>query len=109
MQSAFLYQHGCDRTAAAIELGFDHGAARRAVGLRLQLHHVGLQQDHLEQLLDSFAGAGGNRHRDRFAAVVFGDQPLLGQLLLDAVEVGVGQIDLVDRDDYRNLGGLARD
>ena len=41
------------------------------------------------------------------AAVVFGHQPDLSQALLDVVEIGVGQIDLVDCDDYRNVGGAS--
>ena len=105
MQRAFLDQHGGDRAAAAIELRFDDRAARRAIRIGLELHHVGLQQDHLEQLVDSLAGARRDRHRNGVAAVVFGNQADLGQALLDVVDVGVGQIDLVDRDDDRNLGG----
>ena len=105
MQRAFLDQHGGDRAAPAVELRLDNRAARGPRRIRLQLHHVGLQQDHLEQLVDSLAGARRDRHRDRVAAVVFGHQPDLRQALLDVVEIRVGQIDLVDRDDYRNVGG----
>ena len=56
-QRAFLDQHGRDRTAAAIEFRFDHRAARRAIRIGLELHHVGLQQHHLEQLVDTLARA----------------------------------------------------
>ena len=52
-------------------------------------------------------GAGRDRHDDGVAAVVFGHQADLGQALLDVVDIGVGQIDLVDRDDYGNVGGAS--
>ena len=107
MQRAFLDQHGGDRAASAIELRFDDRAARGPRRIGLQLHHVGLQQDHLEQLVDSGTGAGRDRHGYDVAAVVFRHQADLRQPLLDVVEVGVGQIDLVDRDDYRNVGGAS--
>ena len=103
-QRAFLDQHGRDRTASAIEFRFDHRAARRTIGVGLELEHVGLQQDHLEQLVDTVAAPRRDRHRDRVAAVVLGDQPLFGELLLDAIDVGLGPVDFVDRDDDRNFG-----
>ena len=107
MERAFLDQHGGDRATPAIELRFDDRAARGPRRIRLQLHHVGLQQDHLEQLVDADAGASRDRDGDDVAAVVFGHEADLGQALLDVVDVGVGQIDLVDRDDDRNLGGAS--
>src|SRR5260370_14654862 len=81
MAWAFLYQHCRHGTAAAIQLGFDYRAARGAIRIGPEIHHVGLQQNHFEQPLDPFAGARGNRHRDRFAAVIPGTQPLLAELL----------------------------
>ena len=103
-QRAFLDQHGRDRTASAIEFRFDHRAARRTIRVGLELEHVGLQQQHLEQLVDTYAGARGDGHYDRVAAVVLGDKPLLGELLLDPVDVGLGPVDLVDRHHDRHLG-----
>ena len=40
-----------------------------------------------------------------FAAPGLEQDVLVGELLLDAVDVGVGLVDLVDRDDDRDLGG----
>jgi len=93
MQRAFLDQHGGDRAAATVELRFNDSAAGRAIRIGLELHHVGLQQDHLEQLVDSDAGARRDRHSNDVAAVVFRHQADLGQALLDVVDVGVWQID----------------
>ncbi|WP_236000645.1 GTP-binding protein, partial [Bradyrhizobium uaiense] len=42
-----------DRTAAAIELGFDHGAFRRTLRIGLQVEDFGLQCDHLEQTIEA--------------------------------------------------------
>src|SRR5262249_34896725 len=62
-------------------------------------------KDHLKQAVDTLAGARRHRHRDGVTAVVLGNQTLLGEPLLDTVDIGFGQIDLVDRDYDRNLGG----
>src|SRR5258708_36363116 len=98
-EGAFLDEQGCARAASAIELRLYNRASRGAIRIRLHLHHVGLEQDHLEQRVDSGAGAGRDRHGDSVAAVVFGHEANLGQTLLDVVEIGVGKIDLVNRDD----------
>ena len=105
MERAFLNQHGGDRAASAIELRFDDRTARGARRICLQLHHVGLQQDHLEQLVDSGAGAGRDRDGYDVTAVILRHQADLRKPLLDVVNICVGQIDLVDGDDYRNLRG----
>ncbi len=80
--------------------------ARRAIRIGFKLHRVGQQQDHLEQLVDSRATSCRDRDGNNLAAVVFGHQADLGQTLLDVVDVRVGQIDLVDCNDDRNLGGV---
>ena len=49
-------------------------------------------------------GPGRNRHHDGIAAPVFGQQAAIGELLLDALGLGVGLVDLVDRHDDRHLG-----
>src|SRR5713101_296781 len=106
MECAFLDQHRRHGTAAAIQLGFDYRAARGAIRIGPEIHHVRLQQNHFEQPLDPFAAARGNRHRDRFAAVILGNQPLLAELLLDAIDVGLGPVDLVYRNYNRDFSRL---
>ena len=51
---------------------------------------------------------GSGRHVDehRVAAVLLGDQAVLGQLLADLVRVGLRLVDLVDRDHDRHVGRL---
>ena len=52
VQRAALHQHGRDRAAAAVELGFDHGAFGGAVRIGLEVEDFGLQPDHLQQLVE---------------------------------------------------------
>ena len=47
---------------------------------------------------------GADRDERHVAAVVLDDDAVLGQLGLDALGVGVGLVDLVERDDDRHLG-----
>ena len=75
-------------------------------GIGLQILHVGDQQNHFEQQVEICLGLGRNRHHDGIAAPVFGQQAAIGKLLLDAVGLRVRLVDLVDRDDDRNLGGF---
>ena len=49
-------------SAALFELRFDDGTARRGPRIRLQLKHLGLKADHLEQIVD--AGPLGGADRD---------------------------------------------
>ena len=56
---------------------------------RLQLQHLGLQQDRLEQVVDAFAGDRRDVDEDVVAAPVLGDDLVLRQLVLDPVGIGV--------------------
>ena len=57
----------------------------------------------LDQLLDALAGHRGDVHVQRLAAPLLGDQTVIGELLLDALWLRVGQVDLVDGNDDRDL------
>ena len=105
-EGAVLDKEGGDRTAAPVEAGFDDGALAQAVGVGLQLLHVGDEEDVFEQLLDAHAGRGRNGDADDVAAPVVGDELIFGQLLLDLVGVRFRLIHLVDGDDDRDAGGL---
>ena len=48
---------------------------------------------------------GGNRHHDHVAAPIFGQQAAIGELLLDALGLRVGLVDLVDGHDDGHAGG----
>ena len=55
------------------------------------------------QLVDAQALLGADRDQRGVAAVVLDDHAVLGELGLDPVRVGVGLVDLVERDDDRHL------
>ena len=95
-----------DRPAALVELGLDDGADGVALRVGLELLEIGDEQDHLDQLVEPDPGLRRDRHERHVAAVLLDDDPGLGQLGLDPLGVGVGLVDLVERDDDRHLGRL---
>ena len=101
-----LHQDGRHRAAALVELGLDDGAFRGAVGARLQLEHLGLEQDGLEQLVE--IGALDRRDLDveDVAAHRFDEDLVLQELGAHALRFGARLVDLVDGNDDRNLGRL---
>ena len=103
-QRARLNQRGCHRPAALVELGFDDRPDRRALGIRLELLEVGNEQGHLEQVVEAGARSRADRHQRNVAAVFLDDDAGLRKLVLDAVDIRVRLVDLVQRDDDRHLG-----
>src|ERR1019366_8444810 len=95
-------RHGA---APAVELGFDDGAHGRAAGVGLEVLHIGHQEDHFEQQLEVLVDLGGDRNHDDIAAPILGQQAAVGELLLDALRLGVGLIDLVDGHYDGHAGG----
>ena len=67
---------------------------------------VGGEQDRLEQLVDVDALLGRDVDEHGVAAVLLGDQAVLGELLADLGRVGALLVDLVDRDHDRHVGRL---
>ena len=103
LQRAVLDEHGRDRTAALVELRFEHRAGRVALRVGLELADVGDEQDHLEQQLEVLLLLGRDFDRDGLAAPFLRHQAELGQLALHLLGVGVGLVDLVDRHDDRHV------
>ena len=106
VERAALHEHGRDRPAADVEARLDHDALRRGLGIGLELQDVGLQQQHLEQLVQPGALLGGDVDEDRRPAPLLGLQAERRELGAHALRIGVGAVDLVDRDHDRHLGGL---
>ena len=105
-QRAALDQHGRHRATTAVEVRLDHEALRVLRGVGPQVERgVGGQDDRLEQRLEVELGLGRDVDEHGVAAVLLGDQAVLGQLAADLGRVGLGEVDLVDRDHDRHLGG----
>src|SRR6185437_12620405 len=102
-QRAALHEHGCDRAAALVELGFDHRTFGGAVRICLQVEDFGLQQDRFFQLVEVDALGGRHFDGERFAAQVFDLDFVLEKFGLHPHRVGVAFVDLVDGDDDRNM------
>ena len=87
-------------------LRFEHRAHAGPRRIGFQILHVRDQQNHFEQQIEIRLGLRRNRHHDGVAAPIFRQQAAIGELLLDPLRLGVRLVDLVDRDDDRNLGRL---
>ena len=105
VQGAVLDQDGGHRPAPLVEAGLDHHAAARPSTDRLEFEHFGLEQGGLEQLVDAGAGLGRDVDEHGLPAPLLRDHVLAGQFLLDTVGVGLGLVDLVDRDHQGHAGG----
>ena len=85
-------------------LRLDHDAGGEAVARRLELEHFGLQQDRVEQLVDALAGLAPTRARTCSSPPhSSGMTSCLDELGAHAIRVGIGLVDLVDRDDDRHV------
>src|SRR3954452_10674056 len=106
-QRAALDEHRGDGAAALVQLALDDDALRvlRGVGPQVQ-RGVGGEQDRREQVVDALTGRRGDVDEHRLAAVLLGDQPVLGELLTDLGGVGPLLVDLVHRDHDRHGGRL---
>ncbi len=107
MQRAALHEQRGHRTATAVEPGLDDDALRVLVGVGPQVQRgVRGEQDALEQVVDVQVRPRGDVDEQRVAAVLLGDQPVLGELLAHLGRVGVLLVDLVHRHHDRHVGRL---
>src|SRR6478735_8638415 len=95
------------RTTTTVQVCLDHEALGVLVGVGPQVERgVGRQHDCLEQLVEVELRLRGDVDEHGVAAVLLGDQAVLGQLTAHLGRVGLGLVDLVDRDHDRHSGGL---
>ena len=85
------------RTESLLELGLDHISVRAALGVGRKFKHVGLQKDHLQQVVHTLPGSAGYFAAHHVAAPFLGREPFLLEHLLDALHVGRGLVALCDR------------
>ena len=106
VQRAAVDEHRRHRTAAAVELGLDDVSGSERIRVRLELEHVGLEKNRLEQVVDTLARPSRNVHEHVLAAPLLGNDAVLDELLAHAIGVRLGLIALVDRDHDGHAGGL---
>src|SRR5829696_8640060 len=105
-QRAALDEHGRDRPAAAVELRLDDRALGRAGAVRPEVEDLGLELQALEQRVEALAGLRRDLELERVAAERLDHHLVAQELGPHPLRVGLGLVDLVDRDDQRDLGGL---
>ncbi len=106
VQGTAGHEHRGNRAAALVELSLEDVARSERIGVGLEFEHVGLEQDGLEQVVDTDLLLGGDVDEHVLSAPLLGDDAVLGELLAHAVGVGTRLIDLVDGDDDGDAGGL---
>jgi hypothetical protein len=85
--------------------GLDDVPFGGAVGVGFELEHIGLQDEHFEELVHALTGAGGAIDEDGVTAPFFGGEPFILELLPCPHGVGGGVVAFVDGDHNRDLGG----
>ena len=106
LERTALDENGGNRAAALVEVRLDDEAGRKSIGIGLELEHVGLQKDGLEQVVDADALLGGNVDEHVRAAPFLGNDAVFHQLLAYAVGRGAGLVDLVDGNHDRHVRRL---
>src|ERR1039457_1712438 len=105
VKRALLHEHRRERALAGLAARLEHDAPGGPRRHGLQLEEIGLEQDHLEELVDSDFLLRGDLAGHDVAAEFLDEDSLLGELLLDALRVRLWLVDLVDGHDDRYLGG----
>ena len=99
-KGTLLYEDRRHRTASLIEFCLEDQTPRLSVRVSFQLIDFRCQKDHLEKILDAFMRFCRYRTEDRLTAPIFGKKAVLRKLLLYAVDIRAGFVDLVDCYDY---------
>ena len=100
-----LDQNRRDRTTPLLEAGFDHRTAGRHVDRRLELGHFGLEQNGVQQIVDTFTGMRGHRHDHGVAAPIFRNDVFGRQAAFHLVDIRGLYVHLGDRDHHRHARG----
>src|SRR5690606_3394941 len=105
-EGAALDDHGGERATTDLDLRLDDDAAGLRFRVGLELKHVGLKKDHIEQIGD--AGTLDRRygHGNGFATPVFGSDVAFLHLLFDAFDVRALHVHFVDGDHQGDTGVL---
>ena len=72
----------------------------------LEVLKLGLVVERFQEFLNALAGHGAGADDFGFSAVFNGVEAVAGELAEDGIHVGIGPVDLVERDDDRDARGL---
>src|SRR5690625_683996 len=89
-----------------IELGLDHHTRRTPIRVRGQLHHLGLEEDLLHQVIHPLTSLGTDLGREDVTTELLDHHIMLEELLPDSHRVRGREIHLVDRNDDRDTSIL---
>ncbi len=105
-QRSVLHQHRSDSTAAAVKFGFDDRTDGGSSRCGFEISKVGDQADHFQQQIKVLLLF--RRDVDEYcrAAPGFRDKAAIAQLLLHAIRLRIGLVDLVHGHDDRHVGRL---
>ncbi len=86
-------------------MGLDYDSEPRAIRVCLQFGNLGNQQKRIQQIVYSVTLQRRQLHRDHVTAVLLYEDVVVGQRRSCSVDVGSGQIGLVDGHDHRHVRG----
>ena len=105
-QGTILYQQGGYGTTPLINARLNHHTLTRCIFHGSQLKQFSLQQDRIQQSIDAFATLGRNMRKLHVTTPLFRQYVTLSQLVLDAVQIGIFLVDLVDSHHQRYTCGF---
>ncbi|SSW84038.1 Uncharacterised protein [Klebsiella pneumoniae] len=95
MQCTFTNQNGSNRATSFIQEGFDNRTARHTVTDGFQLQNFGLQQDRVQQFVDTGTRFRRHVYELAFAAPLFRQDTVLGKFVFNTIGIRFWLIDLV--------------
>ena len=96
MECAVLHKNVGHIAASLVERRFYDCAHGAAVGVSLEVEHLGFEKHFLHQFIHAYAFLGGDVLALVFAAPLFHQIVHGGEFFLDFVGIGMGLVDLID-------------
>src|SRR5207237_9082191 len=95
-ERAALHKNGCDRAAPSVEFCLHDSSLGQAMGIRFQLQHLSLEQNHLQQGIKAQFLLRRDFHEDRLPAPGLRNQVVLRERVPDSLGIRPWLINLVD-------------
>ena len=105
MESTLLYDYCCNSTSSLVDSGFKNLTDSPTVRISLQLKHFSLQEDSIQEIIDTDLLQCRNLAVEGLTAPLLRHETDVGELLHDTLGIGIGKVALVDGDDDGDLCG----